>query len=71
MCTNSTLLKTTLEPPTINIMDSATWRAASNLHSQHTKLKGTYNVILSAHSTKYDAVILSGFPPPAVTNTVV
>ena len=29
-------------------------------------------MILSAHSTKYDAVILtSGFPPPAVTNTVV
>lgn len=51
---------------------AATWRAASNLRSQHTKLKGLYNMILSEHSTKYDAVILTfAVPPPTVTNTVV
>jgi hypothetical protein len=79
MCTNSTLLNTTLEPPTTNnITDSATGRAASNLRSQHMKLKGTdhlkglYNMILRAHSTKYMALILtSGLPPPTVTNTAV
>lgn len=73
MCTNSTLLNTTLEPPTINnITDTATGRAASNLRSQHMKLKGLYSMILRAHSTKYvDATLTSGFPPRTVTNTVV
>jgi len=53
MCTHSTLLNTTLEPPNMsNITDSATWRAASNLRSQHMQLKGLYNMILNAHSTK-------------------